>query len=194
MSWRHHMSQWGLFYWRVYASLGLNELKVSDLKNNQSGQGTGIFQDTQVNIVGAETWSPCVLGIFRDVLPVVKGFIIDKTCSNLKAPVYHGRKQCKILDDKVLLFKYILKPRKSFLKVHIFQQVCKTLAMIKSWYYSRGPIDVYAYEKTSPPLVQIMTWLVFGAKPLLNQRWCIIDYILGNKCQRNFNQHTPMFT
>ena len=43
MAWRHYLNQWWLFYWRIYASLGLDELNVTRI-NKTTPLLRGIIQ------------------------------------------------------------------------------------------------------------------------------------------------------
>ena len=55
---------------------------------------------------------------------------------------------------------------------------------------SSPPSAAYMRQWIGSALVQIMTWRLFGAKPLSKQCWNIVNWTLRNKLQWNFNQST----
>ena len=58
---------------------------------------------------------------------------------------------------------------------------------------SSPPSATYKCQWIGSALVRIMACRLFGAKPLSNQCWVIVNWTLRNELQWNFNQDTKLF-
>ena len=61
------------------------------------------------------------------------------------------------------------------------------------WFNSSPPSAAYMRQWIGSALVPITACRLFGAKPLSNQCWIIVNWGIMNKVQWNFNQNTKRF-